>query len=76
MIKDCPNCGRCCARDEVDVGVGVMHGPWGCGGCGWSEDPYYDSSNAEDGLSPSGREHPDFQVDSRGGLQRKSVAGR
>lgn len=37
----CPNCGEACWRDEVDVGVGVMHGPWGCP-CGWSSDPGYD----------------------------------
>lgn len=40
---DCPHCGEPCDREAVDVGVGVIHGPWGCGGCGWSEYPEYDS---------------------------------
>ena len=71
MTKDCPNCGEGCGRDEVDVGVGMMHGPWGCGACGWSEDSYYDSSNTEDGLSPSGHEPPNLHVDSCGGMTRK-----
>ena len=45
-------------RDEVDIGIGVMCGPWGCGDCGWSEYPEYDRSN------------PDRQpgLDERGGL--------
>jgi hypothetical protein len=37
----CPKCGRWCTRDEVDVQVGVLHGPWGCF-CGWSQDAEYD----------------------------------
>lgn len=37
----CPNCGCGCSRDEADIGVGIMYGPWGCP-CGWSEDPCYD----------------------------------
>ena len=37
---DCPNCGYECYRDEVNVGVGIIKGPWGCP-CGWSEDPRY-----------------------------------
>jgi hypothetical protein len=36
----CPECGAQCDRDSVDVGVGVIHGPWGCS-CGWSEDDEY-----------------------------------
>ena len=43
----CPNCGDNCARDEVDVGVGVQYGPWGCFSCGWSEHPSYDDSEDE-----------------------------
>ena len=39
---DCPHCGSACDRDSVDVGVGVIHGPWGCAHCGWSENPEYD----------------------------------
>jgi hypothetical protein len=64
---NCPKCGEECDRDEVDVGVGVIYGPYGCG-CGWSEDPNYDYS---EGPSPQQLEHPDFYVDSKGGLYRK-----
>jgi hypothetical protein len=39
---NCPHCGSSCARDEVDVEVGVIYGPWGCANCGWSESPEYD----------------------------------
>ena len=42
----CPHCGELCDHDEVDVGVGVMHGPWGCANCGWSENPKYDSRDS------------------------------
>ena len=38
----CPVCKNMVWRDSVDVGVGIIHGPWGCGGCGWSSDPFYD----------------------------------
>jgi len=50
----CPECGAGCSRDEVDVGVGVLHGPWGCA-CGWSEDERY-------------CHNPDPRIDSRGGF--------
>ena len=33
---DCPHCGEACDREEVDVGVGTVYGPWRCPGCGWS----------------------------------------
>jgi hypothetical protein len=42
--QHCPKCGEECQRDEVDVGVGIIYGPWGCPGCGWSSDPQYDHS--------------------------------
>lgn len=38
----CPYCEELCAREEADIGVGVMYGPWGCSNCGWSENPEYD----------------------------------
>lgn len=41
MIMKCPNCG--CddlSRDEVDVGIGIICGPYGCE-CGWSESDAY-----------------------------------
>lgn len=34
----CPSCQTELERDEVDVGVGVICGPWHCYGCGWSQD--------------------------------------
>ena len=36
-VMDCPHCGEECVRDEVDIGVGVTCGPYGCYSCGWSE---------------------------------------
>lgn len=62
---ECENCGEECERDEVDVGVGVIYGPYGCYACGWSEDPAYDSSK---GVSPKQQVHPDSWVDPCGGL--------
>jgi len=38
---NCPGCGESCDRDEVDIGVGTMYGPWRCSRCGWSA-PEYD----------------------------------
>lgn len=40
----CPKCGSECQRDEADIGVGTMYGPWGCPNCAWSEAPEYDNS--------------------------------
>lgn len=56
----CPHCGTLCDRDEVDVEVGVMQGPWGCGHCGWSECPEYDS---RDGVRRDGAERVFDQYD-------------
>lgn len=42
---NCPKCGAECGRDEVDVGVGFVCGPWGCWECGWSEEAEYDLSS-------------------------------
>jgi predicted RNA-binding Zn-ribbon protein involved in translation (DUF1610 family) len=36
----CPNCGEHCWREEADVGIGIIFGPWGCP-CGWSESHAY-----------------------------------
>lgn len=57
----CPRCGSVCGRDEVDVGVGVMYGPWGCY-CGWSESAEYDVSEGPK-LTPEG-----YEIDQWGGL--------
>lgn len=40
----CPRCGEHAERDSVSVGVGIIHGPWGCSCCGWSESEAYDLS--------------------------------
>lgn len=57
----CPKCGRECDRDEVDVGVGIIHGPYGCV-CGWSEDNRYNVFS-EEFIKVDG-----YVVDSKGGL--------
>ena len=49
-IHKCPDCGsEHCSRDEVDIGVGTMYGPWRCDDCGWSE-PQKDYGLIEDGF--------------------------
>lgn len=35
---NCPECGKPCAREEVDNGVGIICSPWSCSNCGWTED--------------------------------------
>jgi hypothetical protein len=50
----CPKCGEECHCDSVDVGVGVIHGPYGCPGCGWSEDSEYDLSEGQDPVDEKG----------------------
>ena len=49
----CPNCGEECNRDEVDVGVGVITGPWGCY-CGWSESEAYNCLTGDGGWQEDG----------------------
>jgi hypothetical protein len=67
--QDCPKCGEECSRDEVDVGVGVLHGPWGCPGCGWSSNSQYDHSDG--GACPAQADRPGYYVDQWGGAVRK-----
>ena len=55
---NCPKCGTECDRDEVDVGIGVVTGPWGCSGCGWSEYERYDLSNGQDPVRDGGTTDP------------------
>jgi hypothetical protein len=50
----CPKCGTDCEREEVDVGVGVISGPWGCFGCGWSENTEYDLSEGKSPIDEKG----------------------
>lgn len=54
LAKPCEKCSSPCLQESVDVGVGIIYGPWGCPDCGWSEDKQYDCSN---GLLPL---HPDY----------------
>ena len=61
----CVKCSNECSRDEIDVGVGIIYGPWGCGVCGWSDDPYYDCS---DGKTPTAQaDYPNHTIDQFGG---------
>lgn len=53
----CPNCGEACGRDEVDIGVGVLFGPWGCSFCGWSEDDKYNQILGNGGFQDDGAYH-------------------
>lgn len=59
-IVTCPHCHSACSRDEADVGVGIIYGPYGCP-CGWSEDSDYDVT-AGPRLTPEG-----YQIDQWGG---------
>lgn len=63
---NCPNCSEACYRDEVNVGVGVITGPWGCPACGWSSDPEYDFSGDKDPIQPDGS-----VLDQYGGIHPK-----
>jgi hypothetical protein len=53
MMK-CPKCNEDCERDSVDIGVGIIHGPYGCAMCGWSEDSDYDLSGDKDPVDEKG----------------------
>lgn len=66
--QTCPKCGEECYRDSVDVEVGIIYGPWGCPGCGWSDDSEYDRS---DGDSPAQKHHPNYYVDQYGDMTPK-----
>lgn len=59
---NCPKCNTPCDRDEVDVGVGVVTGPWGCSNCHWSEDERYDLSDGRSNQRDGGT------IDERGGF--------
>lgn len=51
---NCPKCSEECHRDSVNIGVGVISGPWGCPGCGWSEYPEYDLSEGRNPVDDKG----------------------
>lgn len=65
----CPKCGEECFRDEVDVGVGVIYGPWGCPGCGWSSNPEYDHSDGK--ACKAQEEMSNYYVDQYGNAHNK-----
>lgn len=50
----CPKCKGACHRDSVDIGVGVIHGPFGCEECGWSENEKYDLSTGKNPVDEKG----------------------
>lgn len=51
---NCPKCGEECYRDSVDVGVCIIHGPYGCPRCAWSESEEYDLSDGRDPVDERG----------------------
>ena len=63
--KNCENCGYECYRDEVDIGVGVIYGPWGCS-CGWSEWDEYNQLLGNGGIQEDGA-----YIDPQGGVYPK-----
>ena len=67
--QKCPKCGEECLRESVDVGVGFIHGPYGCPGCGWSEDSMYDHSDG--GPCKDQDNHPGWYVDQYGVAHNK-----
>lgn len=40
----CPKCNSTCERDNADVGIDWVDGPFGCPNCDWSESAVYDLS--------------------------------
>jgi hypothetical protein len=52
--QDCPKCGDECWREDADVGVGIIYGPWGCPSCGWSESGAYDLSEGKSPIDEKG----------------------
>lgn len=63
---NCPNCDHECYRDTVDVGVGILEGPWGCP-CGWSEDERYNLLDGPKFTKNGGR------IDQYGGIIPRGV---
>lgn len=55
MTETCPKCSNDdLHRDEADVGVGIIYGPWGCPACGWSEYSEYDLSDGRSAVDERG----------------------
>ena len=74
QIFNCPHCGSPCDRDEVDVEVGVMYGPWGCASCS----PEYDcrAGIRRDGDDRDGGSHHVDRIDGQAVLARANVDDR
>lgn len=67
-MKTCPHCKEEVDRVDVDNGVGIQYGPYGCYNCGWSEYPEYDCRKEwADGKE---KEEGDGVVDPLGGWRR------
>lgn len=64
-IESCPKCSSPVWIESVDVEVGILHGPYGCPECGWSEWEEYDISN---GTSQAQLNYPNYLVDQWGRL--------
>ena len=63
----CPKCGNTdLHRNEADVGVGIIYGPYGCPSCRWSEHEEYDLSDGQNNEREGGF------IDQYGGWIRKS----
>lgn len=63
--SQCPACGDVGIwREEADVGIGILYGPYGCQ-CGWSEDSEYD---CREGRKDAPASSPGWQADPWGGI--------
>jgi hypothetical protein len=51
---NCPKCETPCTRESIHNGIGLLFGPFGCPGCGWSEYEEYDLSDGRDPLDEKG----------------------
>ena len=50
----CPKCNDTCKQESVDIGVGVIYGPWGCPSCAWCQDSTYDLSEDQSPIRSDG----------------------
>lgn len=61
---NCPKCGEECERDSVHIGIGMIHGPYGCPSCGWSESKEYDLSEGQNPIKDG------YITDQYGGIRK------
>lgn len=66
---NCAKCNEPCDQESVDIGVGIIYGPWGCSWCGWSSDSDYDRSS---GSAPADDLRPGWYSDQFGSLHSKA----